>query len=87
MWSNLISQPKALALGKDDDAWMSELKSVTSHILENAPYIFLPTPYTYNAWWPWLQNYHGANNVGYFTPGVWYKYVWIDEALKAEMGY
>ncbi len=76
-----------LALGKDDNVWMAELKGVTSHILENAPYIFLPTPYVYDVWWPWMQNYNGAHNVGYFTPNTMLKYTWVDTDMKTQMGY
>ena len=76
-----------LALGKNDDTWMAELKGVTSHILENAPYIVLPVPYVYDAWWPWMQNYFGAHNVGYFTPNTMLKYTWVDTDMKTEMGY
>ena len=25
--------------------------------LDKAPYVWLPTPYVYTAWWPWVKNY------------------------------
>ena len=71
----------------DDAKWQAALKGVTSHILEQAPYVFLPSPYTFNVWWPWLQNWYGASDVGYFTPGVWYQYIWLDTVMKKQMGY
>ena len=74
-------------LAKDDAKWQAALKGVTSHILEQAPYVFLPSPYTFNVWWPWLQNWYGASDVGYFTPGVWYQYIWLDTVMKKQMGY
>ncbi|UCD09969.1 MAG: ABC transporter substrate-binding protein [Dehalococcoidales bacterium] len=76
-----------LHLGKDDAAWMAELKTVTSHMLEEAPYVYLPAPIFYDGWWPWMQNYFGAHNLGYFTPGIFLKFVWVDQDMKEKMGY
>lgn len=41
---------------------------------------------SYRFWWPWLKNYSGEANVGYFeqTFPTW---VWIDQDLKKSMGY
>jgi len=38
-------------------------------------------------WWPWVKNYHGELSIadGYMD-SVW-TYIWIDQAMKAEMGY
>ena len=33
------------------------LRDMTPEILDKAPYIWLPTPYVYTAWWPWVKNY------------------------------
>jgi len=41
----------------------------------------------YTLWWPWLKNYSGESNVGYFSMGLWVPYVWIDQGLKKSMGY
>jgi hypothetical protein len=38
-------------------------------------------------WWPWLQNYHGESDGGYFNPNRHWQYVWIDTALKKSLGY
>jgi len=37
-------------------------------------------------WWPWLKNYSGEANVGYFeqTFPTW---IWLDQSLKKSMGY
>jgi len=49
----------------------------------------LPTPSTYIVWAPWLKGYAGEVGVGP-DPGEnngVFRYVWIDQELKAEMGY
>ncbi len=39
-------------------------------------------------WWPWLKNYYGERNVGdWGNPMPILAHVWIDQDLKAEMGY
>ncbi|MBA7658480.1 hypothetical protein ES703_66435 [subsurface metagenome] len=38
-------------------------------------------------WWPWLKNYHGELTVyDNYLAGM-YRFIWIDQDLKAEMGY
>ncbi|MEK7353857.1 MAG: ABC transporter substrate-binding protein [Chloroflexota bacterium] len=55
-------------------------KKVTPYVLEQAFYIPLPTPYTYNIWWPWLKNFYGQGT-GFA------RYFWINQELKKAMGY
>jgi len=39
-------------------------------------------------WWPWLKNYYGERNVGdWGNPMPILAHVWIDQDMKAEMGY
>jgi peptide/nickel transport system substrate-binding protein len=39
-------------------------------------------------WWPWIKNYYGEANVGdWGNPMPILAHVWIDQNLKAEMGY
>ncbi len=37
-------------------------------------------------WWPWVRNYHGENAHPWIT-FLYPAYAWIDQYLKAEMGY
>jgi peptide/nickel transport system substrate-binding protein len=55
-------------------------------ILDKAPYIWLPTPYVYTAWWPWVKNYNGELRAGAVRPGPIYARIWIDQDLKKKMG-
>jgi len=38
-------------------------------------------------WWPWLKNYYGELSQHDWSPASLYRYMWIDQDLKAEMGY
>ena len=41
---------------------------MTVEIMDKAPYIWLPTPYVYAAWWPWVKNYGGEMSAGVDPP-------------------
>ena len=51
------------------------------------PYIWLPIPYNYAAWWPWVKNYDGELRAGAVRPGPIYARIWVDQELKKKMGY
>ncbi|MBN2238441.1 MAG: ABC transporter substrate-binding protein [Dehalococcoidales bacterium] len=63
------------------------LKEYGSFVLEQALGIYLPVPYNYHLWWPWLQNYHGEGNMGFVQPEFFIYYSWLDTEMKKEMGY
>src|SRR5262245_39056429 len=63
------------------------LKEMTREILDKAPYIWLPTPYIFTAWWPWVKNYGGELRAGAVRPGPIYARIWIDQEMKKKMGY
>ncbi len=50
--------------------------------LDDAWYIMRPTPNTYIVWWPWMKNYFGQGNTLFR-----FRQTWIDQDLKASMGY
>jgi hypothetical protein len=59
------------------------------YLMEQCYVIQTAAHYTWVFWWPWLKNYSGEGAVGYY-PGSgfgWTQYVWIDQVLKADMGY
>jgi peptide/nickel transport system substrate-binding protein len=71
-----------------DEARRIELvRELTIEILDQAPYIWLPTGFTYSAWWPWVKNYGGELRVGAVRPGPIYARIWIDQDMKREMGF
>jgi peptide/nickel transport system substrate-binding protein len=60
---------------------------MTRELLDLAPYVWLPTPYEYSAWWPWVTNYGGEQRGGGGRPGPVYARLWIDQELKKKMGF
>ena len=53
---------------------------------ERVPYVWLPTPTMYEAWWPYVKNYWGEHSVGAQDPGAVYARIWVDQELKREFG-
>ena len=90
---SMYSDPKLDAkmaevyLAQDEEKRMEMLREVTADIVAQAPYIWLPTPYLYTAWWPWVKNYDGELTAGAVRPGPIYARLWIDRELKKKMGF
>jgi ABC-type transport system substrate-binding protein len=74
-------------LAIDDTAWRSALKDLSPYLLEESIAIWMPIPYNYNCWQPWVKNYYGATTLGAMLPFHHCYYNWIDTDLKVEMGY
>ena len=72
---------------RDEGERKAMLKSMTREILDKAPHLWLPTPYIYTAWWPWVKNYGGELRAGAVRPGPIYARIWMDQELKKKMGY
>ncbi len=53
--------------------------------LDDVPIIPLAMASQYVYWWPWVKNYYGERNATIIQPPV--ETLWIDQALKAKMGY
>jgi peptide/nickel transport system substrate-binding protein len=49
--------------------------------------VWMPGYNLYRFWWPWVQNYHGQETLGYDNNANYTHYVWIDQSLKKSMGY
>jgi peptide/nickel transport system substrate-binding protein len=39
------------------------------------------------SWWPWVRNFYGEVEASAYAPGTLSAYAWVDQDLKAEMGY
>jgi peptide/nickel transport system substrate-binding protein len=72
---------------RDEATRIKMLREMTVEILDLAPYIWLPTPYVYTAWWPWVKNYAGELRAGAVRPGPIYARMWVDQELKKKMGF
>ena len=74
-------------LEQDEGKRQLLIKLLTRDIVEKAPYIWLPTPHVYGAWWPWVKNYDGELRAGAERPAPIHARMWVDQAMKKKMGY
>ena len=74
-------------MAKNPDKYFKTMKEAGVYELASAWGIWLPARYSYNMWWPWLQNFYGVSWGGWANTEDLYKYFWVDEDMKAEMGY
>lgn len=72
---------------RDETKRKQILRELSTHILEQAPAIWMPVPYRYTAWWPWVKNYGGELFVGAGRSAPIYARVWIDQDMKKKMGF
>jgi peptide/nickel transport system substrate-binding protein len=72
---------------RDETERQRKIKELTVEMLDQAPYIWLPTVYNYIAWWPWVKNYGGELRAGAVRPAPIYARIWIDQKLKRELGF
>ena len=72
---------------RDEGERQKLIKEMTREILDKAPYIWLPTPYIYTAWWPWVKDYGGELRAAAVKPGPIYARLWIDQEMKKKMGH
>ena len=74
-------------LERDEGKRQLLIKLMTRDIVEKAPYIWLPTPIGYSAWWPWVKNYDGELRAGSERPAPIHARMWVDQAMKKKMGF
>jgi peptide/nickel transport system substrate-binding protein len=72
---------------RDETKRQKIIRELTHEILDKAPYIWLPIPYVYSAWWPWVKNYGGELRAGAERNGPIHARVWIDQEMKKKMGF
>ncbi len=74
-------------VGIDDSKCDKLLKDLTPYILANPYGVWLPMPYIYDMWWPWVKDYEGQWNIGDWNPAAFTRYIWVDQSLRKSMGY
>jgi peptide/nickel transport system substrate-binding protein len=72
---------------RDDAKRHAMFREMARDILHGVPYVLLPVPYYYSAWWPWVKNYNGELRAGAARPGPIYARLWIDQEMKKRMGH
>ena len=71
---------------RDTATWEDVMRKIQLRFLEQLPVILLPDPYLYQAWWPWVKNYYGESDTGYFCFAPIWGSVWVDQAQMKKMG-
>jgi len=71
----------------DERVRQVKARLLTREVLEAAPMVWLPTPYGFSAWWPWVKNYGGELRAGAERQGPIHARVWVDQELKKKMGF
>jgi peptide/nickel transport system substrate-binding protein len=93
---SFITDPKAteardkmLALfnAGDDAGCDAVMREFTVYLLEQAWVIPTPVQKYVTFWQPWIMGYHGESSPGIINEGQQNMYIWIDQDLKAQMGY
>ena len=72
---------------RDEGKRQQMLKEMTREIIDKAPYIWMPIPYVYTGWWPWVKNYAGELRAGSERAGPVYARIWVDQPMKQKMGF
>ncbi|GAI61239.1 unnamed protein product [marine sediment metagenome] len=71
----------------DADARNLMFKELAFIGLDDVPYIDVGAPRQLLCWWPWVKNYYGELNESAWGNAHINARIWIDQDLKAELGY
>jgi len=62
-------------------------KQLCIDLIDDCPYIAIGAPKQICYAWPWVKNYYGEVETGFINYEPMWERLWIDQAMKAEMGY
>jgi len=84
-------QMMAVVLTDEDEAFRLH-REMLPYLQEQCYVIQISAFAMYRFWQPWVKNYSGEGSLGYYKFisngwGNFCQYLWIDQELKAEMGY
>jgi len=63
------------------------LKEAYIEFLDDVSLIPFANPYTLDCYWPWVQNYYGETECGYYNYIPMIRTLWIDQDMKKDMGF
>ena len=78
-----------LATYPDEDEVQQIHAEMMPYLLEQCYGVQTACAQFYVLWWDWVKNYNGEGGIGYYktiNPDR-FAYIWVDEDLKASMGY
>lgn len=83
-FSEKLARVQKIPLGAERNAVLKELSIMVIddvyRLITCAPYLM-----TYN--WTWVKNFFGETEVGYINTAPMVSRLWIDQGLKADMGF
>jgi len=87
----LTSEPfdaeyKACAAETDPVKRTALEKQLGIEVLDDCGMISFAQPYVLNCYWPWMKNYYGELDAGYYNQMPMIKTMWIDQNLKKSLG-
>jgi peptide/nickel transport system substrate-binding protein len=65
----------------------TKLKEYGNYELSQVWGVWLPCPYNYVMWWPWVKGYQGEVTLGWDNQTKYPHYIWTDMEMKKSMGY
>ena len=71
----------------DVDARTALLKEAASLFIHEVGNINMPAGSNHWFWWPWVNNFYGEEETSYASQQPCIDTVWIDQAMKKDMGY
>jgi peptide/nickel transport system substrate-binding protein len=78
---------KAVAQQLDPVKRVALEKTLALAMLDDCGMIPFAQPYYLNCYWPWLGNYYGELDAGYYNQIPMIKTLWVDGSLKKNMGH
>jgi len=76
------------AVAETDTAKQNALyKQLNAYIIDQCSMIAMPAPDEMGTYWPWVKNYYQEIEAGYHNYTPMMSSMWIDEGLKAKLGY
>ena len=71
----------------DPDEQKAIGKDLCLYLLDETPYVPLGDMNIVMYHWPWVQNYYGELDCGFMNFEPYVSRLWIDQAMKKDMGY
>jgi peptide/nickel transport system substrate-binding protein len=86
----LVTEPfnaQWLAIASDMDPVdrTAKIKQLSLDFMNDAGMIAFGQSYMLNVYWPWMKNYYGELDTGYYNQMTMIKTMWIDQTLKSSL--
>ena len=76
------AQFAAMSTDTDPVDRTAKVQALSVAFLDDVGAIPFAQPYVLNCYWPWVQNYYGELEAGYYNQMPMIKQIWIDQTLK-----